>query len=295
MSMADLLHPVAEVAWRSMFFAAGRLIRPRPGRFSPSGRDRVLVIAPHPDDEAIGCAGAIILHRRSGDEVGVAYVTDGSRSRAGGLDAAQMRSRREQEARAAAVRMGVSRFEWFGLEEGNWTFDRLTARLAALLRQLAPRIVYAPSRVDFHPEHRSVAHCLAKALANHAGEDPPLIVRVYQLQVPLTPVLTNLVVDGSSIRAETAAVIHIYASQSANLDRAFRQRRYTARLYGLASEGEEFWQIPAAQYCTLHAGEPDRWQTACFRGIRHRPFSDPLAYAAGFQERRRLRRFQNDV
>jgi LmbE family N-acetylglucosaminyl deacetylase len=290
MRLAELLHPAAEFAWRCTFYAAGRTTRPRAACHSPSCGKDVLVVAPHPDDEAVGCAGTILLHRRSGDRVCLAYITDGARSRAGGLDARHMRELRMREAQAASAMLGATRVEWLGLPEGSWTIGELVSPLSALLRETAPGVIYAPSRVDFHPEHRAVACAVARALSTQAALPPGLIVRVYQLQVPLTPVLTNLVVDCSEVRAATAGVIGVYASQAENLGRACRQRGYTARFYGLASQGEEFWQMPAAQYCKLHAGDPEVSQAACFRGIRYRPFSDPLAYAAGFRERRRLGR-----
>ena len=37
----------------------------------------VLVIAPHPDDESIGCGGTLCLHARRGDPITVAYLTSG--------------------------------------------------------------------------------------------------------------------------------------------------------------------------------------------------------------------------
>ena len=39
---------------------------------------RVLVLSPHPDDESLNCAGALILHRKKRDPVKVIFLTDGS-------------------------------------------------------------------------------------------------------------------------------------------------------------------------------------------------------------------------
>ena len=40
-------------------------------------RGKALVLAPHPDDEVIGCGGAILAHNDAGAEVVVALITDG--------------------------------------------------------------------------------------------------------------------------------------------------------------------------------------------------------------------------
>ena len=102
MKLAAASDPVAEVLWYAGFAAIRPVVRSRVSRCVPGGGRRVLVIAPHPDDETVGCAGTILLHIMSGDTVCLAFVTDGSKSRAGGLDPGQMRRRREKEAQAAA-------------------------------------------------------------------------------------------------------------------------------------------------------------------------------------------------
>jgi LmbE family N-acetylglucosaminyl deacetylase len=253
------------------------------------GGQQVLVIATHPDDEALGCAGTILQHVRSRDTVSIACITDGAKSRAGGLHPEQMSSRRKQEAEAAARSLRVNRFEWLGLSEGSWTYAQLNARLLGLLQEISPVIIYAPSRVDFHPEHHRVAHGLAQLLSGEGGILSNATVRIYQVQVPLTPVLTNLVTDCSSVSFDAATALGVYVSQSANLSRALRLRQYTAQFYGLSRQGEEFWQMPAAHYCRLHDDEPEHWTHACFRGIRYSPFSDPLAYISGLRARYRLK------
>jgi N-acetylglucosamine malate deacetylase 1 len=287
--LADRLESCVTPVWRGAFYAMGRVARNRTRLWESNGRQRVLAIAPHPDDEAVGCVGTLLLHGRSGDAVSLACITDGSRSRAQGLGPDRMRAIRKQEAESAACLLKANHFDWIGLPEGSWSFEALAPRLLAIFRQLSPDIVYAPSRVDFHPEHQKVAHALARLLLSDAMGSVRATVRVYQLQVPLTPVLTNLVTDCSSVSGECAAVLLAYRSQSANTGRAVRMWHYAALRYGMKRHAEEFWEMSAEQYCHLHTGSPESWRYPGFRGVRYHSFTDPLSYLSGLNERRRLR------
>ena len=260
---------------------ASRLLHPQVDSWSSPGQQHILVVAPHPDDEAVGCAGTMIRHKRGGDEVCVAYITDGSKSQALGLDAQEMVRRRRQEAEAGAKALGIDRFEWFGFPEGEWTVGQLQPRLQALIKEFVPHIIYAPSRIDFHPEHQKVAYALAQLLSIEPVESPTLQIRIYQIQVPLTPALTNLVVDTSDVAAESAAALSVYVTQHDSISRTIRQRRYAARFYGIEKQAEEFWQMTARRYCLLHSLPPTHWSAHAFRGLRFHPFSDPLAYLKG--------------
>lgn len=246
--------------------------------WSSPGELKVIVVAPHPDDEVIGCAGTILRHRLAGDEVTVIVVTDGRRSRAGGLGPEAMAARREAEAREAAARLGATMC-WLGLPEGEWHKEEL-AGIAPALNEAD--VVYAPSCVDFHPEHLQVAHALA-GLQPSATE-----VRVYGIHTPLTAVLTNFVapLDGTVAGARHAAAA--YRSQADSVNRSWRTRRYAARRHRLPGLVEPFWQIRGALYARLHAGPPAHWSEQPYRALRGRSWSDPLAYVAGLAERRRL-------
>src|SRR5881394_1680154 len=82
--------------------APARALRRPPAAFGP----RVLVIAPHPDDETIAAEGLIAATVRDGGDVHVVVVTDGeagvNRTRAANLGAA-----REAETRAVLATLGV--------------------------------------------------------------------------------------------------------------------------------------------------------------------------------------------
>src|SRR5260370_25875295 len=75
----------------------------------PPGR-RIVVVAPHPDDELLGCGATLRKHLDAGDEVWVAFVTSGERTAALSLLPLDARvERREADARAAAAGLGLPR------------------------------------------------------------------------------------------------------------------------------------------------------------------------------------------
>lgn len=279
---------LVELPWCAGFMAAGRLAPSRALAWSATGTDRVVVIAPHPDDEAIACSGTMLRHIASGDDVVVAIATDGRLSRQAPTPEAMAAVRRE-EAVVAARRLGIRQLEWLGLPEAAWDAAELQSLLRALLQRHRPTVVYAPSRVDFHPEHFSVAHALARAIdALDAASTARLRVRVYQVQVPLTRILTNVVADVSPVLAQSAAALRAYESQSGSVEAVHRRRRYGALAHRARGPVEEFWELGPREYAELHRGPSVEW-VGKFRGVRRFAWTDPLAYWLGSAERRRLR------
>jgi LmbE family N-acetylglucosaminyl deacetylase len=274
--------------WEPGFATLAPFIRSHAARWSSSGTRRVVVLAPHADDEAIGCAGSILKHVDSGDRVSIVIATDGRQSRAI-TDPTKMAEQRHVEAAAAGRLLGAVSVEWLGFHEGAWELRDLQSRLETLLDDIEPDVIYAPSRIDFHPEHYRVAHALARALEAHVRARPRTIdVRIYSVQVPLTPALANLVVDVSDVAERCHAVLRSYSSQVFSMECCYRKRRYGARLYRLRGEVEEFWELSAARYALLHLDAPEKWPGA-FRGLRYYAWTDPFAYLVGQRERRRLR------
>src|SRR5437899_3184687 len=102
-SMSSSLRPIAnavtswcEELWTISFALAGRWALRSAEQWSSAGGHRVCVIAPHPDDEAIGCAGTLVRHLERGDQVCAVFVTDGRGSRALGLGPEEMAARRRE-------------------------------------------------------------------------------------------------------------------------------------------------------------------------------------------------------
>ena len=247
----------------------------------------MVIVAPHPDDEAIACSGTILRHVQSGDKVVVVIATDGRRSMAAATPD-EVAAIRKDEATQAARRLGIKTHDWLGLPEGAWEVPELEALLSERLRRHKPTVIYAPSRVDFHPEHLAVAHTLARALDSIAvAPGVEARVRVYQVQVPLTRILTNVIVDVSQVLAQSVAALRAYASQAGPVEGVHRRRRYGALAHRIRGSVEEFWELTADQYVELHRA-PSVEGGGKFRGMRRFAWTDPLAYLHGNAERRRL-------
>ena len=105
-------------------------------------RRRVLAIVAHPDDEVLGCGGALALHAR-GDEVSIVILADGESSRAAGVGTRV--SERESAAREAASILGAARVLLHGLPD-NQLDTRPQLEIAKLIEghiaELRPDTVY---------------------------------------------------------------------------------------------------------------------------------------------------------
>ncbi len=219
------------------------------------------------------------LHRQNGDTVIAVIVTDGSGSRAGGLKKEEMSKQRHQEMQAAAKILDIE-FRWLGLPEGEWRVQEAEKQLSPLLKNAD--LIYAPSCIDFHPEHLRVAR-VAASLVNEKH-----IIRAFELGVPLTSILANVVIDISSAASQKERALDAFETQSGAIYSLKRISRYRAAFYKVPVV-EVFWQMTGKAYRSLVAtGDWKKIANCPYRGIRSRPFSDPLAYLTGRKERRRL-------
>lgn len=280
---ADLVEPL----WGIAFRLAGYLSRKPVRTLACEGGDSVLVLAPHPDDEAAGCAGAISLHKKAGDIVRLYVVTDG-RLAASPLSPEKVADERQREAYCTMEALWIDKLDWPGFEEGSLWVSPLIEGLKALLGEFRPAVIYAPSRLDFHPDHHRTAFGLAQALESC---DLSPVIRLYQVHVPLTAVLTNLVADVTGEEGTMRAAFGCYRSQWWHLGRTLRMRRYAARYYGRGRYCEPFWEMTAEAFCRLHgetAGfdqDGKHWSLTDFWGLRFFSWRDPLGYLRGRSRR----------
>lgn len=186
----------------------------RPFESVPGGR--VVILAPHPDDEIIGAGGALALHAARGDEVIVIHLTDGSGGdRDDRTDGAIARVRKA-EARAAGELLGVTRFEALDFPDGGLRpGGAFAAGLTGRLEQLRPDVVYLPSPFEHHPDHRATLHLGLSGLEALAtgGLDPA--VMVYEVNEPQQ---AAFLLDITAVLDRKERALRCFESQNAYMD-----------------------------------------------------------------------------
>lgn len=127
-------------------------------------RGTLLVLAPHPDDESLGCGGVIARHSRSGGRVVVAFATDGEAGAPERLRGPRLAALRRAEARAACRILGAQ-WEFWSLADGRLgRTASLIGRVSEALVRLNPAAVLRPAQDDPHSDHRALARAAARAL-----------------------------------------------------------------------------------------------------------------------------------
>ena len=132
----------------------------------------VLVVAAHPDDEALGCGGTIARHAAAGDDVVVVFIADGVTSRAPDEDRSAELERRQEAARAAAAILGVRDVRFGDLPDNRLdTVPLLSVAQAveAVVRDVGPTTIYTHFAHDLNVDHRLVHEAVITAVRPQPG------------------------------------------------------------------------------------------------------------------------------
>ena len=141
--------------------------------------ESVLVIAPHQDDEAIGCGGAIAAQIAAGKKAVVVLLQDGADGHDDlGMTRSQLNSLRNQESSAAAQTAGLTPTHFLNHPDLVSASSTIVKELSSLIREHRADAIFSPFPLDGHADHRQAAVLLAEAL-----REIPWPVRVLTYEV----------------------------------------------------------------------------------------------------------------
>lgn len=162
-----------------------------------TSNDRVLVLAPHPDDEAIGAGGLIQRALAHGGDVCAVFITSGENNpwpqryvnRRWKITPAlreEWGRLRCDEARASLRTLGTGPDcpIFLGFTDQQLTSlaragdMRLSDALRQIMRDYRPTLLVSPSAQDFHADHRAVAYFAHQAVRGLGEEAPEVLTYV---------------------------------------------------------------------------------------------------------------------
>lgn len=180
--------------------------------FRPPQPDHALVLAPHPDDESVGCGGYLAMLADAGTKITVVFVTSGGLNAAGQQDKALV-DRRYRESQKAMSVLGLHRAVWWGFEDGGLPdCGRPIAWLQRLVTQEQVDLILTPHPSESHPDHAAVARMTAE-LAAHGVVEPTVLT--YEIWTPQVP---NCLVDIDGQINRKLQAVRAYESQASRFN-----------------------------------------------------------------------------
>jgi bacillithiol biosynthesis deacetylase BshB1 len=192
-----------------------------------------LVIGPHPDDQELGMGGTIIRLASQGHLVHLVDMTNGEPTPRGSVEI------RARESAASAKIMGVQR-TLLGLKNREVVHDIPSRhKLAALIRQHKPNVMFVPYPVDAHPDHVAVSRIAEDARfdakltkSGIPGEPwhPKRIIYYFctHLRMSFQP---TFCIDISDQIEQKMAACHCYESQALHAEGGLMEMVKTANGY----------------------------------------------------------------
>jgi N-acetylglucosamine malate deacetylase 1 len=177
----------------------------RPKERAAPSRSRIVVVAPHPDDELIGPGGTLLLARDAGSQIRVVYVTSEGFSSA---------EQRKAEARESCRRLGCEAI-FLPLVPGSIPMTAAAAdQLFEAIDGFTPDIVFLPFFLDDHDDHRRTLQLLLLG-ANLPKRSCAFTVWAYQVY---SAAALPAVVDITKVETVKRQAIAGYASEMEKRD-----------------------------------------------------------------------------
>lgn len=143
-----------------------------------TGFSTTLIVAPHADDESLGCGGVISLLRKYGQTVYILLLSDGTLSHPNSkkYPAEKLRELRENELMEAAGLLGVPseylifcRYKDRSVpDQTSENFEDALRNITKMLEVIKPQSIFVPWRRDPHPDHRAAFQLINAANTQYA-------------------------------------------------------------------------------------------------------------------------------
>ncbi|MBE8585595.1 PIG-L family deacetylase [Campylobacter concisus] len=115
-------------------------------------KNKILVVAVHPDDETLGCGGTLLKHKHNGDEIYWLICTKIDE----GSDYYAVRENEIKQASDIYKFDGVFSLGLKTMRVDEYSMSDLIGKISKVINEVEPSIIYLPFKGDVHSDHRKI-------------------------------------------------------------------------------------------------------------------------------------------
>ncbi|AII13917.1 deacetylase, PIG-L family [Campylobacter iguaniorum] len=181
-------------------------------------KNKILVIAVHPDDETLGCGGTLLRHKANGDEIHWLICTSIDQNHS-------YYTAREQEIKEVAKAYKFDSVINLGLNTmrvDEYSMSELITSISKVMNDIKPDTIYLPFKGDVHSDHRKIFEAAYSCTKSFRY---PFIRRIYMMETlsetefaPSTKedsFIPNVFVDISEFIEKKCKIMQIFKSEVA--------------------------------------------------------------------------------
>jgi len=246
-TLGDVDRRMLELASVTDYFAG--FVRPLPIK-APFGKS-MLILAPHQDDEAIGCGGALVLQLRTGHAAAIVLLQDGADGHDElGMSRQALTELRNEESRRAAAAVGANTPMFLGHAGLAESVTQASQQVRGIITERRADAIFVPFILDAHPDHRSSNYILAEALKGVDWNVRVFGYEVWGLCIPNVLVVIDEAIEDkmrmlSCFTWANTAIDYAHSTKGLNM--------YHSKMLG-AGEcrfAERFFELPRKEYIEL--------------------------------------------
>ena len=207
--------------------------------------NKIVVIAPHPDDDILGAGGTLLKAKSLGAEVHIIYVTNGDPIRSENI--------KKETLEVCEKAVFTPYFLNFEPKKINVHDDKVIKNISNIINKINPGAIFISFFLDNHVDHRAVNYLLYNYFASNRSKKN---VEIWSYQI-YSSILPNVIIDITDLISKKKKLINIWKSVSMfndlshyilgiNATNSIYLKNSKKRLYG-----EAFFVLPVAEYMTL--------------------------------------------
>ena len=119
-------------------------------------KNKVLVVAVHPDDETLGCGGTLLKCKANGDEIHWLIITEAKVVDGFSQDSIDIRIQEIEEVKNAYDFDSAINLKLPTMRIDELSMSKLIIQISKVIKDIKPNIIFLPFKGDVHSDHRKI-------------------------------------------------------------------------------------------------------------------------------------------